>query len=348
MKILFINSSVPNYVADGLFHGLNQIPDVEVVDNPRMNFMYDNATLKDLNKTGSKGNVLYKLLAEKQEISEERTLWSYDINTYDLIIFTDIFTECDLFNFLFKTLDPLRRNRICIVDGYDTSALFPYFNNLTNLKVRPWVYFYPMQKVKYFKREFENTASLYGISPDRFEGLNAALSSILKRPPRLLPISMSLPEEHIEYVPWAVKNKDFVNYNLDPALSELFQERPVAELGKWQPAFANQTDYFNEIRSSKFGITTKRAGWDCLRHYEYAAKGAILCFKDLEKKNDKCSPHLLTNKNCIPYSDKNDLLQKISGKSQTELEEIQGHQYEWVRQFTTINVARRFLEQLLN
>ena len=348
MKILFINSSAPNYVADGLFHGLNQIPDVEVVDSPRMNYMYSNATTKDLDKTGTRGNTLYKLLTEKPEISGERTLWNFDIDTYDRIIFTDIFAECDLFNFIYKTLHVSRRDRICIVDGYDVNAIFPYFTNMTNLKVRPWVYFYPIRQVRYFKREFETASSLYGISPERFKGLNTALTSIMKTPPRLLPISMSIPEEHIENIPWSAKNKDFIDYNLDPALGELFQQRPVAELGKWQPAFANQADYFNEIRGSRFGITTKRAGWDCLRHYEYAAKGAILCFKDLEKKNLRCAPHLLTNKNCIPYSDKNDLLKKIAGKSNTEMEELQGQQYEWVRQFSTLKVALRFLEQLLN
>lgn len=348
MKILFINSSAPNYVADGLFHGLNQLTDIEVVDSPRMNYMYTDAGVKDLDKTGTRGNTLYKLLTEKPGISGERTLWNFDIDTYDQIIFTDIFAECDLFNYIYKTLHVSRRDRICIVDGYDVNALFPYFTNMTNLKVRPWVYFYPTQKVRYFKREFENASSLYGISPERHNGLNKALSSILKAPPRLLPISMSIPEQHIEYIPWSAKNKDFIDYNLDPALSELFQQRPLAELGKWQPAFANQADYFNEIRSARFGITTKRAGWDCLRHYEYAAKGAILCFKDLEQKSLRCAPHLLTNKNCIPYSDKNDLLHKISRKSHTELEELQGLQYEWISQFTTIKVALRLLEQLLN
>ena len=348
MKILFINSSAPNYVVDGLFHGLNQLTDIEVVDSPRMNYMYTDAGVKDLDKTGTRGNTLYKLLIEKPGVSGERTLWNFDIDTYDQIIFTDIFAECDLFNFIYKTLHVSRRDRICIVDGYDVNAIFPYFTNMTNLKVRPWVYFYPIQKVRYFKREFENASSLYGISPERHTGLNNALSSILKTPPRLLPISMSIPEQHIEYIPWSAKNKDFIDYNLDPALKELFQQRHLAELGKWQPAFANQADYFNEIRSAKFGITTKRAGWDCLRHYEYAAKGAILCFKDLEKKSLRCAPHGLTNKNCIAYSDKNDLLQKISGKSQTELEELQGLQYEWISQFTTIKVALRFLEKLLN
>lgn len=348
MKILYINSSAPNYVADGLFHGLNTLTGVDVVDSPRMNYMYADATLKDLSKTGTRGNTLYALLQDDPEISGERTLWNYDLDTYDHIIFTDIFAECDLFNFVYKILDVSKRNRISIVDGYDVSSRFPYFTNMTNLRVRPWTYFYPISKVRYFKREFENKANLYGITAERFRGLSAALSNVLKSPANLLPISMSIPEEHIEYIPISAKNKDFINYNLDAELNDLFQANTLAELGKWQPAFARQSDYYNEIRNSKFGITTKRAGWDCLRHYEYAAKGAILCFKNLELKPAECAPHQLSNINCIPYTGKNDLMQKITSKSQTELEHLQGLQYEWIRQYTTTKVAQRFLERLNN
>lgn len=346
IKILFVNSSVPNYVADGLFHGLNALDGIDVVDNPRMNYMYDNASATDLRKTGTKGSTLYGLLAEDLQISSERTLWTYDIDSYDHIIFTDIFENCDMFNYIYKTLHPLNRNRISIVDGYDVDAMFPYFANLKNLKVRPWAYLYPYHKVKYFKREYTSTARLFGIPEGRFNGLSKSISLLIKSPAKLLSISMSIPEEHIEYIPISEKGKEFIDYNIDPDLNELFTSNKIAELGKWQPTFANQNDYYNEIRNSKFGITTRRAGWDCLRHYEYAAKGAILCFKDLDLKHTRSAPHELSSQNCIPYSSKEDLMKKLAHKSLAELEDIQGNQYEWIHRYTTKKVALRFLEQL--
>lgn len=46
--------------------------------------------------------------------------------------------------------------------------------------------------------------------------------------------------------------------------------------------YNKEEDYYNELRSSFFAITKKKAGWDCLRHYEILANGCIPLFKDLE------------------------------------------------------------------
>lgn len=39
--------------------------------------------------------------------------------------------------------------------------------------------------------------------------------------------------------------------------------------------------YYHDYAQSVFGITHKKAGWDCLRHYEILANGCIPFFKDL-------------------------------------------------------------------
>lgn len=346
MKILFISSSIPSYVADGLFHGLNALEGIEVVDSSRMNYMYTGAGLNDLDKTGSKGNTLYGLITENAYTSSKRTMWMDDIELYDFIVFSDILADADLFNYIYKTIHVSRRDRICIVDGYDMEAMFPYFANFNNLRIRPWVYLYPISKVKYFKREFINTAHLGGISYSRFKTISTLISRIKKCPVNLFPISMSIPEEHIEYIPVSEKRNEFIDYHVDPDLNEVFSDSKASELGVWKPAFSNQNEYYNEIRNSKFGITTRRAGWDCLRHYEYAAKGAILCFKDLDLKHSRSAPHELSSHNCIPYSSKTDLMRKIADKSLAELQDIQANQYEWIHRYTTKKVALRFLEQL--
>ena len=40
-------------------------------------------------------------------------------------------------------------------------------------------------------------------------------------------------------------------------------------------AFDDEADYYADLQQSRFGITVKRAGWDCLRHYEQAANGCV-------------------------------------------------------------------------
>lgn len=47
--------------------------------------------------------------------------------------------------------------------------------------------------------------------------------------------------------------------------------------------YQNETDYYKDYQESFFAITRKKAGWDCLRHYEILANGCIPYFIDLEK-----------------------------------------------------------------
>jgi hypothetical protein len=78
-------------------------------------------------------------------------------------------------------------------------------------------------------------------------------------------------------------------------------------------AFQHEKEYYYDLRISKFGITTKRGGWDCLRHYEIAANNAIVCFRNLNEKHDSCAPHgLKVGYNCIDYSNYAELMQKIN------------------------------------
>ncbi|HXW91620.1 MAG TPA: hypothetical protein VEK33_13810 [Terriglobales bacterium] len=50
--------------------------------------------------------------------------------------------------------------------------------------------------------------------------------------------------------------------------------------------YHDETDYYGDYAQSLFAVTTKKAGWDCLRHYEILANGCIPYFPDL----DDCPP----------------------------------------------------------
>ena len=46
--------------------------------------------------------------------------------------------------------------------------------------------------------------------------------------------------------------------------------------------FKTEEAYYNEYKSSMFATTTKKSGWDCMRHYEIIANGCIPYFPNLE------------------------------------------------------------------
>ena len=80
------------------------------------------------------------------------------------------------------------------------------------------------------------------------------------------PITFSIPlEKVIEEIP--VKTKilsDLIPGNLSTYI------------------YQTETEYYNEYKKSYFAITTKKAGWDCMRHYEIIANGCVPYFPDIE------------------------------------------------------------------
>jgi hypothetical protein len=55
--------------------------------------------------------------------------------------------------------------------------------------------------------------------------------------------------------------------------------------------FDIEQEYYNDYSKSYFGVTMKKAGWDCMRHYEILANNCIPYFVDLEN----CPKNALTN-----------------------------------------------------
>ena len=47
--------------------------------------------------------------------------------------------------------------------------------------------------------------------------------------------------------------------------------------------YNTEEEYYNEYKQSYFAITKKKAGWDCMRHYEILANGCIPYFIDIEQ-----------------------------------------------------------------
>ena len=53
--------------------------------------------------------------------------------------------------------------------------------------------------------------------------------------------------------------------------------------------YQNETDYYQEYQQSLFATTTKKGGWDCMRHYEIIANGCLPYFPNIEQ----CPAHTM-------------------------------------------------------
>ena len=132
------------------------------------------------------------------------------------------------------------------------------------------------------------------------------------------------------------KLKDFPAHVVD--------ERLAAMLGaSTSYPFTREEDYYEDLRSSRFGVTTKRAGWDALRHYEIAACGAVPCFRDLDRKPASCAPFGLNADNSIEYREPQELLERTASMAAEEYDRLQRNALEWARSNTTKRRARDLL-----
>lgn len=67
--------------------------------------------------------------------------------------------------------------------------------------------------------------------------------------------------------------------------------------------YRNEDDYYKMYQKSQFGLTFKKAGWDCMRHYEVIGNGCLPRFRDIEN----CPPYIMVN---FPKKECFEILQK--------------------------------------
>lgn len=106
--------------------------------------------------------------------------------------------------------------------------------------------------------------------------------------------------------------------------------------------FENERDYFDDYAASVFGVTRKKAGWDCLRHYEILANGCIPFFEGLRS----CPAHTMIT---LPKR----FLRKIERGYLGDLFAIPLEVFEACRAYaeehlTTKALARDFLDAMKN
>jgi hypothetical protein len=201
---------------------------------------------------------------------------------------------------------------------------------------RPQWWFLPRAHTRfpYFKRELTPTTYHYRC----FKLLPGRVAQRLPILKDVRPTAFSVPEEKV-YDGGTEKTQLFARDIVDPELKDCAPTRTQAEY-----LFRDEADYYADIRRSSFGITLKRGGWDCLRHYEIAANGAVPCFRDLEDKPALCAPHgLRPGANCLSYRSRSDLLAQIDALSDADYERLRQGAIQWARDNSTIERARELL-----
>lgn len=225
MKILFTrNTHSQDYLSDCILHGLRQLTDITVVDEPYCWYMYKSTFgegKRDIKSIYGKGFTIFGTL---NDLEVDRT----DINNkilgkhFDYIILSRIDQFPNFVNLVFENYPP---NKIVILDGLDYS----------NIDYRY------VGKALYFKREMVHYNS------------------------KVFPISFGFPKEKIQ--------KPLTKENL------LAQYNPNSNKNY---TYDNEQDYYNDYNKSYFGKTFRKAGFDCLRHYEILGSNCIPYFTDID------------------------------------------------------------------
>lgn len=130
---------------------------------------------------------------------------------------------------------------------------------------------------------------------------------------------------------------------------EAYKIEEIKQHCKKSYAFNNEESYYKDIAVSKYAVTMKKGGWDCMRHYEIAANGTVPCFFQLYKKPSHCAPHgLVDMNNVISFDSAEELLEKIQHVEKENLyPAIQNNAYAWAKNHSCRYVAQNLISQLL-
>jgi hypothetical protein len=326
-RILFLTATHEDYLADSLLHGLRTLLGADVVDSPKPDYLYDSYPVARRGGLYGHGFSLYGLLPDVP-VERDDALERARRGDFDLVVFADIWSTFERFA---EVAPRLAGVPLAVLDGADRHEPYPYAG-LWWRKPTWWTLPRAHTRALYFKRE---------LTP-----LTGWFRSFLLLPPRLadrLPsiramreISFSIPAEKLVREPAPAKQRLFASHVVDAEVA--------ARLGVGTSyAFDDEAAYYADLQSARFGITVKRAGWDCLRHYEQAANGCVPCFRDRDRKPPRCAPHGLDDTNSVCYHDFDELVRRVEAIDDARYSSLRAGALAWARANTTVRRAERFL-----
>jgi hypothetical protein len=327
-RILFLTTPHEDYLADSLLHGLKTLMGVDVVDFPKVDFIYDSYPPERHGELYGHGFSLYGTLPDLP-VDRHRPLDRARAGGFDLIVFADIWNSFGQFAELAPSISG---TPMAVLDGADRQEPYPYAGVWWRSKAWRTL---PRAHTRaiYFKRELTPLTGWFR----SFLTVPPVLAARLPSIQAMREISFSFPAEKVLDEAPVGKQRLLASHVVDPEVA--------GRLGvPTSYAFSDEADYYADLRSARFGITVKRAGWDCMRHYEQAANGCVPCFRDLDRKPPRCAPHGLDETNCVTYHDYDDLMRRLEAVDEARYLALQEGALQWARANTTVRRAEQFLD----
>jgi hypothetical protein len=334
-KVLYLTTDGSDYLQDQILIGMKNIPNVNCVDYPKKDIIYKNSTSHEENLHGG-GFTIWNSIKEDNTFKRNNVIQRLYHDYFDLVVFGSIQRQKPIFEEIdFECVNC----PVVFLDGEDErfevtpAGLFNYTTELLDRRRHRGMPSTPVlgrqvfdpacEEGIYFKREKTPHLS------DNYD---------------IHPISFSIPKGKIrDNCP--SKTRKFQTHVQCKIAYELEE---VSENSTRKPIFDTEEKYYDDLAASKYGITMKKGGWECMRHYEIAANWAVPCFYNLGRKPQDCAPHgLYDMMNCISFSSAAELRRKIDYVERNNLYTIlQENAFDWVKQNTCVEKSKYMLSAI--
>lgn len=261
-KILFINDSFNQYGTLLLLHGFASTSEYKVeilFPNLIVHKNSDSSIYSDISFVGKPytySNLLEKNMTILITLNEAKI--KIKNNYYDLIVFGQMpfvrirFTYSKL---LFKSI--FYKNNIVVIDDEDKQFKLP--NKIGWAKD-----LYSM--IRFFKFGFYTKFLTTSFFLQKLHGKHIVyFKRELTKGVKGLPFSFSIPVEKLNGI---IEKKRFLAINI-PFIPGSY-------------IYLNEADYYRGYNEAYFAITTKKGGWDALRHYEIIMNNCLPVFLEID------------------------------------------------------------------
>jgi hypothetical protein len=290
-KILFINDSFVQYGTLLLLHGFASNSDysVEILfPNLIVHKGSDSSIYKDNSFSGRP--YTYSNLLEKDTtmlISLKDAKSKIINNYYDLIVFGQMPFLRIRFSFsmlLFKSM--FHKNNVVVIDEEDKQFKLP--NKIGWAKDLYSIF-------RFLKLGFYTKFLTISFFLQRLHGKHIVYyKRELTKGVKGLPFSFSIPIEKLNN---RIEKKRFLAINIPFIMGSYI--------------YSNEFDYYQGYNEAYFAITTKKGGWDALRHYEIIVNNCLPVFLEIDECPDETMFHypkdLVRESNELYLSDEFDL-----------------------------------------
>ena len=247
-KILFLGAPAAEYLADMVLHGLYFLSNIELTNYPKTDFMY-----MDTFETVDKSRIYGKGF----------TIFG------TLPVYRGPYEENDI-------LEKVKTNYFdCVVLSYVSARTNMYVAEMHPL-VKEIIKYYDKKQIAVIEGHDE---------PDYFVDEAFDYGTYFKREiygnfrnKTMYPISFAFPEEKIQTS--LPKTRAQAKMKPKPLNKKMYRD--------YNYPYNTEQDYYDGYRQSLFGLTYKKSGWDCMRHYEIMACRCLPYFTDI----DGCPPEV--------------------------------------------------------